>query len=167
MKWTKLTRTLAHIPMGFLPVYFMQTPNNLIFSLGWFIYELNEDRTPVETGFDRFIDRNAPFIGKDALLSTRHDSPLVQLIGFQLEGREAAHPGNTIFKGTESIGSVTSSCYAPSLDYAIGMGYIKKEYATPDVKFEIQVGSRMIAARCVRTPFYKKGTARKKIVLPS
>lgn len=39
MKWSKLGRTVAHIPMGFVAAYF----TSWMFFAGWIIYELNED----------------------------------------------------------------------------------------------------------------------------
>ena len=81
-----------------------------------------------------------------------------RLIGFRLEERQSSRNGDTIFAGSEKIGSVTSGCFAPSLGYAVGMGYINVGYSTPDTEFEIQVRKKRLKAWCVTLPFYSHGT---------
>jgi len=128
-------------------------------------HELNEDRTPIEACFSKFINTTANYIGKSAVESKKHDNQQEQLIGFKLAGRQAARHGDMIFAGMDKIGSVTSGCYSPSLGFAIGMGYVKKEYSMPNVKFEIQARTKRLEAECVQVPFYKKGTVRQKVSL--
>lgn len=125
--------------------------------------ELSEDRTPIETGLDRFIRSESDFIGKAALDEKSTNGFPERLIGFRLEERQSARKGDTIFAGSEKIGSVTSGCFAPSLGYAVGMGYIDVGYSTPDTEFEIQVRKKRLKAWCVNLPFYSHGTVRQKV----
>ena len=122
--------------------------------------ELSESHTPVEAGLSKFIDKNSDYIGKSALANETNRGYNERLIGFRMEGRQAARHGDVMFSGSETIGKVTSGCFAPSLGYAVGMGFIAQKYSLPDTQFEIQVRSKRLKALCVETPFYKQGTAR-------
>ena len=122
--------------------------------------ELSESRTPIEAGLAKFIDNTNDYIGKSALAGDTNGSNSERLIGFRMEGRQAARTGDAIFDSSEKIGKVTSGCFAPSLGYAVGMGYVAHHYSLPETQFEIQVRSKRLIAQCVETPFYKQGTAR-------
>jgi len=53
------------------------------------------------------------------------------------------------------IGKVTSGTQAPSLNKAIGMGYVKTDFAKPDTEIFIQIRNKSIKAKVVKLPFYK------------
>jgi len=50
---------------------------------------------------------------------------------------------------------VTSGTQSPSLNKAIGLGYVKTELATPGTDIFIQVRNKSLAAKVVKLPFYK------------
>ena len=55
-----------------------------------------------------------------------------------------------------NIGIVTSGTQSPSLGKAIGMGYVKTEFAGVDSEIYILIRDKKIAAKVVKLPFYKK-----------
>ncbi|HEY8397191.1 MAG TPA: glycine cleavage T C-terminal barrel domain-containing protein, partial [Flavihumibacter sp.] len=51
------------------------------------------------------------------------------------------------------IGKVTSGTQAPSLQKAIGMGYVSIGYAQPDSEIYISVRDKKLKAKVVKMPF--------------
>ena len=54
------------------------------------------------------------------------------------------------------IGRVTSGTQSPSLQKAIGMGYVKKEFAAEGTEIFISIRDKAIKAKIVKPPFIKK-----------
>ena len=55
----------------------------------------------------------------------------------------------------EKIGVVTSGTQSPSLQKAIGMGYVKTEYAKENSEIYINIRDKVLKAKVVKVPFYK------------
>ena len=53
------------------------------------------------------------------------------------------------------IGRVTSGTQSPSLQKALGMGYIQKEFAKANTEIYIRVRKKTLKAKVVKLPFYK------------
>ena len=52
------------------------------------------------------------------------------------------------------IGVVTSGTQSPSLQKAIGMGYVQKAFAKADTEIHIKVRKKLLKAKVVKPPFY-------------
>ncbi|MFT4876175.1 MAG: aminomethyltransferase, partial [Bacteroidia bacterium] len=52
-----------------------------------------------------------------------------------------------------TIGEVTSGTQSPSLDKAIGMGYVKPEYAAADSEIFVQIRNKTVKAKTTKLPF--------------
>ena len=57
--------------------------------------------------------------------------------------------------GGSVIGEVSSGTMSPSLGKAIGMGYVKAEYAGFGSEIFIKVRNRLLKAEIVKLPFHK------------
>jgi aminomethyltransferase len=53
----------------------------------------------------------------------------------------------------EIIGRVTSGTQSPSLQKAIGLGYVKTPYAALDSEIYIAVRDKLLKAKVVKAPF--------------
>ena len=51
------------------------------------------------------------------------------------------------------IGEVTSGTQSPSLNKAIGLGYVRDTFANLDAKIYIKVRDKLLAAKVVKLPF--------------
>ena len=51
------------------------------------------------------------------------------------------------------IGYVTSGTQSPSLNKAIGMGYVRTAFAMPDTQIYVKVREKLLMARVVKIPF--------------
>lgn len=52
-----------------------------------------------------------------------------------------------------SIGSVTSGTQSPSLNKAIGMGYVHQNFSSIDADIYIKVRDKLLKAKVVKMPF--------------
>ena len=96
------------------------------------------------------------FIGREALARQQAVGISRKLVGFEMRGRGIARPHYTIVKGSTPIGEVTSGGPAPSLGKNIGLGYVAVQHAAIGTEFDIVIRGSPVAARVVRTPFYKR-----------
>jgi len=135
--------------------------DTLRLEMGYALYgnDIDETRTPVEAGL-LWITRlkKGSFIGRDAIRAAKENGPRERLIGFELEGRGVARHGHAILGGGDVVGAVTSGTFSPSLDRAIGLGYVSVDW-TGDIAVDVR--GRTIEARRVGVPFYKEGTVRR------
>ena len=80
-----------------------------------------------------------------------------KLVGFELIDRGIPRKEYCILdKEGNVIGQVTSGTQSPSLQKAIGMGYVKKEFAKEGAEIFVQVRKKSLKAKVVKLPFYKE-----------
>lgn len=118
--------------------------------------ELNAETSPVAATGGKFIAMDKDFIGKAAMDA----DPVRRLVGLQLESKRAARAHDRIFVGDREVGDITSGSLAPSLGVAVAFAYVDKD-AGPDL--EIDVRGKRLSARQIDLPFYKEGSARRKL----
>lgn len=124
-------------------------------------HELTGKNTPAGAARGKkFIDLNKSFIGKEAVLRDLENPSARVLAGLRLEGRMAARPGDMIFEGEREIGKVTSGLFAPSLNVAVALGYVERQFAACGQRLNIKSRGKILSAEVIKLPFYKKGTAR-------
>jgi glycine cleavage system T protein len=115
-------------------------------------YEVDENINPIEAGFQKAINWDKDFIGKDKLVSIK-DTPLRKSIAFEcLSG--IARNANEVFWGDKKMGYVTSGSFSPSLKKAIGMALIDADVDSNNLEVLIHNNKRKI--KIVPKPFYKR-----------
>ena len=98
------------------------------------------------------------FVGRDALLEIREESPSHKLVGFILDDRGIPRNGYPIVnEHGEQIGTVTSGSQSPILKKGIGMGYVLNEptYTQPGTSIFIEVRKKLLKAIVSKPPFHK------------
>ena len=65
------------------------------------------------------------------------------------------HGYNVVDADGSVIGTVTSGTQSPSLNKAIGMGYVPTGLSAPGTIIHIDVRGKALKAQVVKTPFYK------------
>jgi len=81
----------------------------------------------------------------------------LKLAGFEMvEKGIPRHDYEIIDAKNNVIGVVTSGTQSPSLQKAIGMGYVSKEHATEGNDIYIKIRDKAVKAVIVKTPFLKK-----------
>ena len=120
-------------------------------------HELSETITPFEAGLSYALHLTGPkFPGFDALRQLADQQPARVRIGFELEGKRPAREGCEIYHDGKSVGVVTSGTFAPTLNCAIGMGYVPASLAEPGTKIEIDIRGKKASAQIVPMPFYSR-----------
>ena len=124
-------------------------------------HELDETITPVEAGLGKFVGFDKPrFCGQEALCRQHREGVARRLIGFKVaEKNPPPRPHYEIWSAgpqAQKIGLVTSGTQSPSLGTGIGMGYVGLNHSQPDTALGIAVRGRMVEARVVPRPIFRK-----------
>jgi glycine cleavage system T protein (aminomethyltransferase) len=94
------------------------------------------------------------FNGSDVLKKVKEEGITRKLVPFVVEvDRFIPRNGYTIMSEGKEIGKVTSGNISPSLDKAIGMGYVAAEFKAPGTKIEIAARGKTFPAEVVKLPF--------------
>ena len=81
----------------------------------------------------------------------------------KIEGRRSARHGDVVaLPGGDAVGRVTSGSIAPSLGYVIAFAWVDAAHADKE-NFVVRAARTELPAAKVDVPFYKEGTARKKL----
>jgi 4-methylaminobutanoate oxidase (formaldehyde-forming) len=126
----------------------------------------SSDITPAETpyeaglGFAVSLDKEAEFIGRDALVATRAAGPRKRLRCLVLDEPRAVCLGNEPVRvGGEIVGRVTSGGYGFAVERSIAYAYLPPD-ATIGTHGEIDVFGEWIGFEAVREPLWDPGGER-------
>ena len=118
-------------------------------------HEMSDDITPLEAGLSFFVKLEKPhFIGKEALLAK--GAPKRTRVGLEMIDRGIAREHCPVYLDHELIGETTSGTMAPYLGKAITMALIDVSKADAHAVYEVDVRGRMLKAKTVELPFYKR-----------
>ena len=121
-------------------------------------HELDENHTPAEAGMGRMLTSTAPYVGREGAQEVRQ-----KLLALSIEGRRAARNGDALLleDGTPA-GVVTSGSFAPSLGHVVAFAWADADKADA-AAYLVQASRSQLKATVTEAPFYKEGTARKKL----
>src|SRR5579871_2272360 len=135
-------------------------------------HDITDEDTPLEAGlgFAVAFDKNADFIGREALLRQREQKKLTKrLLQFALEDPEPLlYHNEPIYRDGKLVGNTSSANYGHHLGRAIAMGYVRNEggvdasYVAAG-KWEIEVGLKRYPAKASLRPLYDPTSARMKV----
>ena len=149
--WNAILR--AGKPHGLLPAG-LAARDTLRLEKGYCLYgnDIDDTTSPLEAGLGWITKLNAEdFVGKDFLVRQKAGGIPRRLVGFRVHDRRAPRHGYPIQnEAGEVIGEVTSGTHAPSLDYPLGMGYVKDGYQKLGTKLLIDLGRKTMEAEVVK-----------------
>ena len=123
--------------------------------------DLSTDTNPFEAGFGRFAYFDGPgYVAADSLRRISESKPERKLVGFKMTGRGIPRAWLKVLSASnnpEVIGTVTSGTHSPTVDGGIGIGYVEQKYAETGSEIVIDVRGRLVEAKIVDMPFYKRG----------
>ena len=132
--------------------------DTLRLEMGFCLYgnDINDTTSPIEAGLGWITKFTSDFVNSDYLKQQKEEGVTRKLVGFELmeRGIPRQHYKIVDADGNE-IGEVTSGTMAPSLNKAIGMGYVTTENAKVDSEIYIAIRNKNIKAKVVKMPFYK------------
>ena len=117
--------------------------------MGYSLYgqDIDENITPLEAGFEKFIDFSKDFIGKAALLKQKKEGVKQQRLFLKSSSRRTPRHLHQIYLNNREVGAVTSGTFSPHLGCGIGMGFVQQTLTpgTPilvgDSKLKIEAGA--------------------------
>ena len=117
-------------------------------------HELDDERSPLAAGLDRFIKLEAAgFIGAEAMAATKEQGLNSTLVGFELLDKGVARAEYPIEKDGQEVGIVTSGAPSPALSKSIGLAYVAADLADPGTELDVIVRGRALRVKIVSTPF--------------
>jgi len=132
--------------------------DTLRLEMGFCLYgnDINDTTSPIEAGLGWITKFNKEFTNSENLKKQKEIGVSKKLVGFELIDKGIPrHDYEIVDKTGNSIGVVTSGTQAPSIGKAIGMGYVKTAFSEIDSEIFIVIRDKKIAAKVVKTPFYK------------
>jgi aminomethyltransferase len=151
--WTAIFE--AGASQGLKPIG-LAARDTLRLEMGYCLYgnDIDDTTSPLEAGLGWITKFTKDFTAKDILLKQKEEGVERKLIGFEMIDRGIPRHGYEIksFDGY-TIGYVTSGTQSPSLNKAIGMGYVTKANAGIDTIIHIKVRDKLLQAKVVKIPF--------------
>ena len=132
--------------------------DTLRLEMGFCLYgnDINDETSPIEAGLGWITKFSKDFVNADYLKNQKENGVSKKLVGFELIDRGIPrHDYEIVDANDNNIGVVTSGTMAPSLNKAIGMGYVKTEFAKAGSEIYISIRNKNIKAQVVKMPFYK------------
>ncbi|MBC7616808.1 MAG: glycine cleavage system aminomethyltransferase GcvT [Pedobacter sp.] len=132
--------------------------DTLRLEMGFCLYgnDINDQTSPIEAGLGWITKFTKKFTNSEALLAQKEAGINHKLVGFEMIDRGIPrHDYPIVDEQGNTIGKVTSGTQSPSLQRAIGMGYVSKEFAKEGTEIFIDIRNNKIKAKVVKFPFFK------------
>ena len=127
-------------------------------SLPLYGHEISKEVTPLEGGFKFFVKLNkeADFIGKDALNKQLEAGLTRKVAGFEMVGRGIPREEYEVYKDGEKIGYVTTGYMSPTLKKNIGNALIDINETEMGNEIDIMIRNKPVKAKIISKKFYKR-----------
>jgi aminomethyltransferase len=132
--------------------------DTLRLEMGFCLYgnDIDDTTSPIEAGLGWITKFTKEFTNKAAILAQKENGVSRKLVGFEMIDRGIPRHDYEIVDALGAvIGKVTSGTQSPSLNKAIGMGYVSPAFAKIDSEIFIRIRDKAIKAKVVKIPFYK------------
>ena len=117
-------------------------------------HDINDETSPIEAGLGWITKFTKPFIMSEHHKAIKENGATKKLVGFELIDRGIPRQHYIINDANgNAIGEVTSGTQSPSLNKAIGMGYVAASHSKVDTEIYIEIREKQIKAKVVKMPF--------------
>jgi aminomethyltransferase len=118
--------------------------------------DINDSTSPIEAGLGWITKFTKDFVNSKALKIQKEQGVNKKLVGFEMIDKGIARHDYEITdaKGI-AIGIVTSGTQSPSLQKAIGMGYVPSDLSHEGAEIFIKIREKLLKAKVVKLPFLK------------
>ena len=147
----------AGAPFGIQPIG-LGARDTLRLEMGFCLYENDIDDTtsPLEAGLGWITKFTKDFVNSSNLAAQKEAGLKKKLVGFEMIDRGIPRHDYEICDATgKVIGKVTSGTQSPSLQKAVGLGYVQSDFAKEDTEIFINIRENLVKAQVVKFPFYK------------
>jgi aminomethyltransferase len=133
--------------------------DTLRLEMGFCLYgnDINDTTSPLEAGLGWITKFSAPFLNSENLKAQKEAGVTRKLVAFEMIDKGIPRHDYEIADASGNVvGIVTSGTQSPSLEKAIGMGYVPTAMSTLGTEVFILVRGKSLKAVVVSLPFYKK-----------
>jgi len=133
--------------------------DTLRLEMGFCLYgnDIDDTTSPIEAGLGWITKFTKDFTNRAAIEKQKTDGVTKKLVGFEMIDRGIPRHDYQIADANGTIiGKVTSGTQSPTLNKAIGMGYVNKDFAKADTEIFIVIRDKAIKAKVCKIPFLKK-----------
>jgi aminomethyltransferase len=133
--------------------------DTLRLEMGFCLYgnDINDSTSPLEAGLGWITKFTNEFVNSENLKKQKEEGVKRKLVAFEMIDKGIPrHDYEIADANNNAVGVVTSGTQSPSLDKAIGMGYVPIYLSKVDTEIHIMVRGKALRAKVVPLPFYKK-----------
>lgn len=132
--------------------------DTLRLEMGFCLYgnDIDDSTSPFEAGLGWVTKFTKAFTNSEALKAEKENGVSKKLIGFEMIERGIPRHDYEVVDADENIiGKVTSGTQSPSLQKAIGLAYVHKDFINEGQEIYISIRDKKVKAQVVKLPFYK------------
>ena len=133
--------------------------DTLRLEMGYCLYGNDIDQTtnPLEAGLGWITKLSkGDFVGKNVIAKVKKEGLKRKLVGFDLSEKAVARHGYPLAVNGSEVGHVTSGTFSPTLERAIGLGYVATGYDEVGKSIQVVIRGKAVAASIVNPPFVQK-----------
>lgn len=142
-------------PQGLKPIG-LGARDTLRLEMGYCLYgnDIDDTTSPLEGGLGWITKFTKDFTARPIIEKVKAEGVQRKLVGFEMLERGIPRH-DYLIKDAEgnTIGKVTSGTQAPSLNKAIGLGYVAVKHASIDSTIYIEIRNTLVKAKVVKAPF--------------
>lgn len=142
-------------PQGLKPIG-LGARDTLRLEMGFCLYgnDIDDTTSPIEAGLGWITKFTKDFTSKEVFAKQKAEGVSRKLVGFEMIDKGIPRHGYEINDADGNVlGVVTSGTQSPSLAKAIGMGYVRTDFAGIDSTIYIKVREKLLKARVSKIPF--------------
>ena len=142
-------------PFGIKPIG-LAARDTLRLEMGFCLYgnDIDDTTSPLEAGLGWITRFSKNFVNSANLAVQKQNGVERKLVGFEMIERGIPrHDYEILDADGNLIGKVTSGPQSPTLQKAIGMGYVKTPYSKEGSDIFIKIRENNVLARVVKVPF--------------
>lgn len=130
--------------------------DTLRLEMGFCLYgnDIDDSTSPIEAGLGWITKFTKPFTSSTIFENQKNNGCEKKLVGFEMIDKGIArHDYEIVNEAGEVIGKVTSGTQSPTLNKAIGLGYVQTSYAKVESPIFINIRNNALKAKVVKIPF--------------
>lgn len=151
--WEEIFR--VGTPNGVKPIG-LAARDTLRLEMGYCLYgnDIDDTTSPLEAGLGWITKFTKDFTAKEILERQKAEGIQRKLVGIEMIDKGIPRHGYKIQNAAgEEIGYVTSGTQAPSLNKAIGMAYVRKDFSQEGSDVFVIIRDKAVKAQVVKLPF--------------
>ncbi len=130
--------------------------DTLRLEMGFCLYgnDIDDTTSPLEAGLGWITKFTKDFVNSESLAAQKQAGVERKLVGFEMVDRGIPrHDYEIVDAEGTVIGRVTSGTQSPSLQKAIGLGYVQNEFVKEGTEIFIKIRDNRVKAKVVKFPF--------------